>query len=115
MNGIVLNSVEDVIVYDLSDNRLINSVEGLSNLPYSGIVERYFGASELYEILKAKFERYKKLAQKQSFSDDYYNELADLENYLDEIPDFLALDIATNYRQIKFELEQREEYSENNG
>lgn len=111
----VLNSVEDVVVYDLSDNRLINSVEGLSNLPYSGIVEGYFGASELSEILKAKFERYKKLAQKQSFSEDDYNELADLENYLDEIPDFLALDIATNYRQIKFELEQREEYTENNG
>lgn len=71
--------------------------------------------SELSEILKAKFECYKKLAQKQSFSDDDYNELTDLENYWDEIPDFLALDIATNYRLIKFELEQREEYTENNG
>lgn len=109
----VLSSVSNAIVYDLVDRRRIDSKEGLSNLPYSGIVEGYFGASELSEKLKTKFERYKKLAQKGEFSDDEYEELGELESYLDEIPDFLALGIMADYRHIKADLESREE--EKNG
>lgn len=109
----VLSSVSNVIVYDLVDRRRIDRKEGLSNLPYSGIVEGYFGASELSEKLKTKFERYKKLAQKGDFSEDEYEELGELESYLDEIPDFLALGIMADYRHIKADLEIREE--EKNG
>lgn len=109
----VLSSVSNAIVYDLVDRRRVDSKEGLSNLPYSGIVEGYFGASELSEKLKAKFERYKALAKKEDFSDDDYEELGELESYLDEIPDFLALGIMADYRHIKANLESREE--EKNG
>ena len=109
----VLSSVSNAIVYDLVDRRRVDSKEGLSNLPYSGIVEGYFGASELSEKLKAKFERYKALAKKEDFSDDDYEELGELESYLDEIPDFLALGIMADYRHIKADLESREE--EKNG
>ena len=109
----VLSSVSNAIVYDLADGLRVDSKEGLSNLPYSGIVEGYFGASELSEKLKAKFERYKALAKKEDFSDDDYEELGELESYLDEIPDFLALGIMADYRHIKTDLERREE--EKNG
>ena len=109
----VLSSVSNAIVYDLVDRRRVDSKVGLSNLPYSGIVEGYFGASELSEKLKAKFERYKALAKKEDFSDDDYEELGELESYLDEIPDFLALGIMADYRHIKANLESREE--EKNG
>lgn len=103
----VLNSIDNVVVYDLETKTLVNTAEGLSLLPYSGIVEGYFGVSELSKKLKEKFERYKELAKKPNFTDDDYNELSDLESYLDEIPDFLALDIMADYRQIKLELENR--------
>ena len=111
----VLNSISNAVVYNLETKTLVNTEEGLSRLPYSGIVEGYFGVSELSAKLKAKFERYKELSQKAHFTDDDYNELGDLESYLDEIPDFLALDIMADYRQIKLELEQREEAEGNNG
>jgi AAA15 family ATPase/GTPase len=111
----VLSSVSDAVVYNLETNTLVNTDEGLSLLPYSGIVEGYFGVSELSRKLKEKFERYKALSKKDYFTDDDYNELGDLESYLDEIPDFLALDIMADYRQIKLELEQRAEVTENNG
>ena len=111
----VLSSISNAVVYNLETNTLVNTSEELSRLPYSGIVEGYFGVSELSKKLKEKFERYKELAQKNNFNDDDYNELGDLESYLDEIPDFLALDIMADYRQIKLELEQREETKEING
>lgn len=111
----VLNSVSDAVVYDLGNNQRIDTAEGLSNLPYSGIVEGYFGASELSDKLKHKFERYKELSRQSSFSADDYEELGDLESYLDEIPDFLALNIVADYRQIKSELEQREGAKDTHG
>lgn len=111
----VLSSISNTIVYNLETKTLVNTPEGLSLLPYSGIVEGYFGVSELSAKLKRKFERYKELAKKNNFTDDDYNELGDLESYLDEIPDFLALDIIADYRQIKLELEQREEAEAGNG
>ena len=111
----VLNSISNAVVYNLETKTLVNTDEDLSRLPYSGIVEGYFGVSELSAKLKEKFERYKKLSQKAHFTDDDYNELGDLESYLDEIPDFLALDIMADYQQIKLELEQREEMEGNNG
>ena len=111
----VLNSVSDAVVYDLGNNQRIDTAEGLSNLPYSGIVEGYFGASELSDKLKRKFERYKELSRQSSFSADDYEELGDLESYLDEIPDFLALNIVADYQQIKSELEQREGAKDTHG
>ena len=111
----VLNSISNAVVYDLEKNFLVNTEEELSHLPYSGIVEGYFGVSELSAKLKEKFERYKELTKKNKFTDKEYEELGDLESYLDEIPDFLALDIMADYRQIKLELEQREEAEGNDG
>lgn len=100
----VLNSIANAVVYNIETNTLVNTPEGLSKLPYYGIVEGYFGVSELSVKLQKKFERYKKLSKKTQFTDEDYNELSDLESYLDEIPDFLALDIMADYQQIKLEL-----------
>ena len=111
----VLNSIDNAVVYDLENRTLVNTAEGLSLLPYSGIVEGYFGVSELSAKLKEKFERYKELARKQNFTDDDYNEIGDLESYLDEIPDFLALDVMADYRQIKLELETKGQVGISNG
>ena len=105
----VLNSVENAVIYDLGSKLCVGSEAGLSKLPYSGIVEGYFGVSELSAKLKAQFERYKELARKNDMTDDDYEELGTLESTLDNIPDFLALGIMADFRQIQAELQAREE------
>ena len=59
--------------------------------------------------LKANFERYKNLVQKEKLSDDEISEIAKLELYLDEIPDYLAIGITTEYQRLKLEYMNRED------
>ena len=101
----VLNSIPDAVIYDLENRTLV--AEGMQNLPYDGIVEGYFGAPLLAEELKEKFERYKVLAKTEPLSEKDYRELAELELYLDEIPDYLALNLTTEYRKLRLEMESR--------
>jgi predicted ATPase len=104
----ILNSISNAVIYDLANHTLVDNPEGLSNIPYDGIVEGYFKASMLSNELKQKYERYKQLAHKQDLTDDDYTEIADLEYYLDEIPDYLGLDFMTDYKKLKLELSQKE-------
>ena len=39
----ILNSLENAVIYDLEKKMLVK--DGLSDIPYDGIVEGYFGAS----------------------------------------------------------------------
>ena len=102
----ILNSLDDVIIYDLENKMLVEN--GLSDVPYSGIVEGYFNADELSDELRDKFEAYKALANKPNLDDDDYEQIADLEMYLDEIPDYLALNLTTEYQELKAKLRARE-------
>ena len=104
----ILNSIENTVIYDLANHMLVNTSEGLSNIPYDGIVEGYFKASVLSDELQKKYERYKQLACKQELTDDDYEEIANLEYYLDEIPDYLGLDFMADYKKLKLELSQKE-------
>lgn len=103
----ILNSLENAVIYDLENNLLVEN--GLNNVPYDGIVEGYFRADKLSNSLKEKFERYKRLVKKESLSDDEINEIAELELYLDEIPDYLAINVATEYQRLKLEFINRED------
>ena len=76
---------------------------------YDGIVEGYFGADKLSDTLKQKFEKYKTLVKKKYLSDDEINEIAELELYLDNIPDYLAIGISTEYQKLKLEFINRED------
>ena len=102
----ILNSLDNVIIYDLENKMLVE--HGLSDVPYSGIVEGYFGADELSDELRDKFETYKKLVNKLELDNDDYDQIADLEMYLDEIPDYLALALTTEYQELKARLRARE-------
>ncbi|MDE7224451.1 MAG: ATP-binding protein [Acetatifactor sp.] len=103
----ILNSLENVVVYDLENHILVEN--GMNNLPYEGIVEGYFRADRMSDELNAKFERYRELVQKEKLSDDEISEIAELELYLDEIPDYLAIDITTEYQRLKLEYMHRED------
>lgn len=101
----ILNSVDNAVIYDLENAVLVK--DGLTNVPYEGIVKSYFNTESLSNELKEKFERYKALAEKEKLEDVDFEELAELEVYLDEIPDYLALDITTEYQRLKLQLENR--------
>lgn len=103
----VLNSLDNVIIYDLESN--IRVENGLSNVPYSGIVEGYFKADSMSNTLREKYDRYKKLIVKENLTDEDFEEIAELEMFLNEIPDYLALNITTEYQRLKAEFEKRED------
>lgn len=102
----ILNSIDNVIIYDLEKHLIVEN--GLSDVPYSGIVEGYFHADELSAELRGKFESYKRMANKAVLEPEDYDEIADLEMYLDEIPDYLALELTTEYQELKAKLRARE-------
>ncbi len=104
----ILNSLRDVVIYDLERQLLVQ--DGLENIPYSGIVEGYFHADEMSYKLEEKFKRYKELVGKAHLTEDQLEEIGDLELYLDEIPDYLALNITTEYQRLKLEYEKRDDF-----
>lgn len=101
----ILNSAPNSVIYDLENRMLVKN--GLTNLPYEGIVEGYFGADLLSQELREKFDRYRKLIQKSDLMDADYAEVAELELYLDEVPDYLALSFAAEYSRLKLEFSNR--------
>ena len=103
----VLNSLDNVVIYDLENHIIVEN--GLSDVPYDGIVKGYFQVDTLSDTLKNKFQQYKTLVQKPKLTDDDFEKIAELEMFLDEIPDYLALGITTEYQQLKEELAQRED------
>lgn len=103
----VLSSVQNATVFDLENKTIVNN--GLTDLPYDGIVRGYFKVDDLSNELRSKYERYKELVVKDILTDNDMEEIAGLEMYLDEIPDYLALGISTEYRRLKADFESRED------
>lgn len=101
----ILSSVDNAVIYDLQNRTLVEN--GLENLPYEGIVEGYFNADTLSAELRGKFERYKDLVSKDELSDEEYEEIDKLEFYLDEIPDYLAKELTSEYSRLKLEFSNR--------
>ena len=97
----ILSSVENAAVYDLEKKTLVT--EGLTNLPYSGIVEGYFDTKETSAELQSKLDEYRVLSGKPDKTIAEKLKMLELETDLEEIPDFLALDIATEYQRLKLE------------
>lgn len=103
----ILNSLNDTVIYDLENHVLVEN--GLANVPYQGIVEGYFNVEGMSKMLTDKFNSYKSIVQKEELTDTDFADAAKLEMFLDEIPDYLALDIAAEYRRLKLEFENRED------
>ena len=102
----VLSSAKNAVIFDMENRTLVKN--GLTGLPYDGVVRGYFEVDSLSAELREKFERYKLLANKKTINDDEMEEIANIEMYLDEIPDYLALEITTEYRRLKNEFAKRE-------
>ena len=103
----ILSSLENTVIYDLEKNLTVEN--GLTNLPYEGIVEGYFKADSLSEELRKKFEEYKLLVKKEKLQGEDFEKISSLEFYLDEIPDYLALDLNSEYKKLKSDLRNRDD------
>ena len=101
----ILNSTPNAVVYDLENSTLVK--DGLTNLPYEGIVEGYFGVDLLSQELRKKFDEYRTLVNKPELTDADFARIAELELYLDEVPDYLALDFSEEYSRLKLEFSKK--------
>lgn len=106
-SAFILNSIGDAVIYDLENRVAVQN--GLSDVPYEGIIEGYFDVSTLSKELHDKFVKYKNLTVKKNLTDEDLAEIKRLSMYLEEIPDYLALDITTEYRRLKLDFEHRED------
>lgn len=106
----ILNSSNNAVIYDLENDILIQN--GLTDVPYKGIVEGYFNVNSLSKELNEKFEKYKELVKKENLEDEDFAEIARLQIYLEEIPDYLAIDITTEYQKLKLEFEGRSDFND---
>ena len=102
----ILNSTANAVVYDLEKKLLVK--DGLTDLPYEGVVEGYFDTDLLSAELRQKFTEYKEIVQKATLTDEDFARASELETYLDEVPDYLALDFSEEYSRLKLELMDRE-------
>jgi len=103
----ILSSLENATIYDLEKKLVVEN--GLANLPYEGIVEGYFKADSLSRELREKFEEYKLLVKKEKLDGIDFEKINKLELYLDEILDYLALDLNAVYKKLKNELRDRDD------
>ena len=55
----ILSNTHNAVIYDLEGKKLVKN--GLSNVPYEGVVEGYFKSDLLSKELRDKFEQYKVL------------------------------------------------------
>ncbi len=101
----VLSSAKNAVIYDLENGTLVE--DGLTGLPYEGVVEGYFRADRFSAVLRKKFDEYKKLVNSPQLSDLDYAKIDALEMYLDEIPGFLAVDFSEEYERLKLEFSER--------
>ena len=102
----ILNSTANAVIYDLEKKLLVK--DGLTDLPYEGVVEGYFDTDLLSAELRQKFTEYKEIVQKATLTDEDFARASELETYLDEVPDYLALDFSEEYSRLKLELMNRE-------
>lgn len=106
-SAFILNSIDNAVIYDLENRTLVKN--GLSDVPYEGIIKGYFDVSTMSQDLQEKLERYKVLVRQNLLSDEDLAEVARLSIALDEIPDYLAPEPAAEYQRLKTEFNRRKD------
>lgn len=101
----VINSIENATIFDLEKKTLVSN--GLGNIPYEGVIDGYFNVDRLSAELRSKFDEYKTLCKKKKLTDLDFAKAAALEAYLDEVPDYLAVDFVEEYSRRKLEFHNK--------
>jgi len=94
----VLSSLDNAVVYDLEKNIRIEDASGFA---YDGLVDTYFDSDKYSESIKEKLSDYKNLVEKKKLTENEEEKLYDLEEYLEEIPDHVAIELKTKFQEYK--------------
>lgn len=99
---LIITSDPNAVIFDLEHQKRF---EDLTDFSYDGVVEGYFNVDKISVKLRNDFEKYKTLLEKSNKTSEDINEITLLESRLDEVPDLLNLEFATEYTQLKFNKE----------
>lgn len=90
----VLNSLHNAVAYDLLRHE---EIEDLTNYSYDALAEGYFGVELASGKMQESVERFEELAQKTSLTLLEKDELNNLRNDIDKVPDAVAPTIKERY------------------
>ena len=94
----ILNSVENVVVYDL-ENKI--RIENMSEYSYEGVIEGYFDVDQYSEKIKKKLEEYRKLVNKVNCTKEERARRAELRLELSEISMDVAKDAKAEFEMLE--------------
>lgn len=100
----VLNSVDNAVIFDLEHKK---RVEDLSMYSSEGIVEAYFENDKYSDLAKTKLARYEELATSGDLSENEEDELDDLIDWLEEMPDQMAPELALHFKMLELKRTQQ--------
>jgi AAA15 family ATPase/GTPase len=94
----ILNSIKNVVIYDLERNLLVGDLSGYS---YDGIVEGYFRNDKYSELAKRSLQTYERLLNLETRTEDEEEKMMDLRIELESIPDSLAPELKARFQRIE--------------
>jgi AAA15 family ATPase/GTPase len=94
----VLSSISNAVICDLEKEIV---TEDLSGYSYDTLIESYFDSDKYSNRLKSYVAEYKTLVDMENLSEDKKSRLFELKTYLNEIPKFMADELAVELQQIK--------------
>ncbi|QHS62377.1 AAA family ATPase [Chitinophaga agri] len=94
----VLSSIENTIICDLEKKIVTDDLSGYS---YDTLIESYFEADKYSTVLKNKMQEYERLMAMNSLNDSEKIQLQELKRYIEDIPKFLADELAVKIQQIQ--------------
>lgn len=94
----VLSSLSNAVVYDLQKDI---QVEDLSAYSYDALVESYFDSDKYSQELKDKIQEYERLSKIEKLSQNEQEKLKTLSKFFDNVPKFLADELAVKVNEIK--------------
>lgn len=94
----VLNSIENSVIFDIEKKILTSDLSGYS---YDTLIESFFNSDNYSELLKERVKEYEKLLENLNLNESEKEKLFFLNQYLNEIPKFVADELAVKLQQIK--------------
>lgn len=94
----ILSSLQNSVICDL-EHRTVS--EDFSGYSYDAIIEGYFNSDKYSETLKEKVIEYEKLTKVKNPDDKNMEKLTELKEYFDNLPVFLAPELAVKLQDIK--------------
>lgn len=94
----VLNSIKNVVIFDLEKKLLIEDMTGYS---VNAIVESYFDSDDYSTVVKEKMSRYESLSEKDNLSEEEEDELFELKEYFEDLPKMFSPELALKINQIQ--------------